>query len=163
MKHGGRDTSLGAFVTAEEAAFAVARLLGPAGVAAALAADEAKALEPAPMTAAEALAVAAAEGLALLRAENATGYKHVSRKEGRSAGSIRKPFIATLWHNGALKGFGYFATAEEAALAIARFLGPAGGAPGRKRPAASGVGPSAPPSKLAKQPANDDEAFSCDA
>ena len=54
---------------------------------------------------------------------------------------------------------GRFATAEEAALAVARFLGPQGvaAAPGRKRPAADGAGPSAPPSKRAKQPADDDD------
>ena len=67
--------ALGTFATAEEAALAVARSLGPEGVAAALAADAAKAMEPAPMTAAEAHAAAAAEGLALVRADNATGFE----------------------------------------------------------------------------------------
>ena len=45
-----------------------------------------------------------------------------------------------------------------AALAGARFLGQEVPAPpGRKRPAASGAGPSAPPSKRGKQPADDDD------
>ena len=69
LRHDGSYKHLGNFATAEEAALAVARLLGREGVAAALAADEAKALEPAPMSAAEAHAAAVAEGLALLRAE----------------------------------------------------------------------------------------------
>ena len=108
------------------------------------------------MTAAEAHAAAAAEGLALLRADNPTGFKGVSR-----SGSGSKPFQAQLWRGGRNKTLGRFATAEEAALAVARFLGPAGAAPppGRKRPASSGAGPSAPPSKRGKQPADDDEEY----
>ena len=77
--HGGRANQLGHFATAEEAALAVARFLGPAGVAASLAEDAAKALEPAPMTASEAHAAAAAEGLTVVRAENPAGCKFVSR------------------------------------------------------------------------------------
>ena len=77
--HGGRNKHLGMFATAEEAALVVARFLGPEGVAAALAADAAKALQPAPMTAAEVHAAASAEGLTLVRAENATGFKGVTR------------------------------------------------------------------------------------
>ena len=99
------------------------------------------------MTAAEAHAAAAAEGLTLLRAENATGFKGVSR-----GGSVSKPFQANLYNAGRTNHLGYFATAEEAALAVARFLGQEVPAPpGRKRPAASGAGPSAPPSKRGKQ------------
>ena len=71
--HDGRTSTLGYFATAEEAALAVARFLGPEGVAAAQRARAAPS-----MTAAEAHAAAAAEGLALLRAENATGFKHVT-------------------------------------------------------------------------------------
>ena len=51
--------------------------------------------EPTPMTAAEAHAAAATEGLVLLRAENSTGFKGVSRHDGRS-----KPFEAKLTHGG---------------------------------------------------------------
>ena len=74
---------LGTFATAEEAALAVARFLGPEGVAAALARGRRRRREPAPMTAAEAHAAAAEEGLALLRAENPTGFKGVSRNHLR--------------------------------------------------------------------------------
>ena len=107
-----------------------------------------------PMTAAEAHAAAADWGLALLRADNPTGFKYVSR-----GGGVSKPFAAQLRHGGRKNYLGTFATAEEAALAVARFLGPEGVAPppGRKRPASSGAGPSAPPSKRGKQPADDDE------
>ena len=73
------------------------------------------------MTAAEAYAAAAAEGLVLLRAENATGFKGVFRNN-RPA----KPFQAKLKRDGSQDHLGYFATAEEAALAVARFLGPEG-------------------------------------
>ena len=68
------------------------------------------------MTAAEAHATAAAEGLTLLRAENATGFKNVRRNHGN--------FASTLWHggrNGRQNYLGTFATAEEAALAVARY------------------------------------------
>ena len=115
---------IGHFATAEEASLAVARFLGPEGVVASLAADAAKALEPAPMTAAEAHAAAAAEGLTLLRAENPTGFKNVSRDDRYSS----KPFQANVWHGGRSNHLGLFATAEEAALAVARFLGPEGAA-----------------------------------
>ena len=80
------------------------------------------------MTAAEALAAAAAEGLTLLRADmgirrpsrqNVTGFNCVSRRSSAS-----KPFKANLWRDGRTKHLGVFATAEEAALAVARFLGP---------------------------------------
>jgi hypothetical protein len=156
LRHDGRTKFLGNFATAEEAALAVARFLGPEGVAAAL-------VPPAPeptMTAAEAHATAAAEGLTLLLADNATGpksatgFKYVTHNH--AAG---KPFKAQLWHGGRNKHLGVFATAEEAALAVARFLGPPETAapPGRKRPAASGAGPSEPPSKRGKQPADDDD------
>ena len=99
------------------------------------------------MSAADAHATAEEEGLALLRAENATGFKHVCRDDRKS-----KPFQANLYNAGRTNHLGYFATAEEAALAVARFLGQEVPAPpGRKRPAASGAGPSAPPSKRGKQ------------
>ena len=115
---------MGDFATAEEAALAVARFLGPEGVAAALAPPAA---EPAPMTAEEAHAAAAAEGLTLVRAENPTGFKGVSSP----AAPPSKPFKAQLWRGGRTESLGVFATAEEAALAVARFLGPEGVAPPR--------------------------------
>ena len=69
--------------------------------------------------AAEAHAAAAAEGLTLLRAENSTGFKGVWNLGGRS-----KPFQAMLHRGGRKEFLGHFATAEEAALAVARFFGP---------------------------------------
>ena len=56
-----------------------------------------------------------------MRAENATGFKGVSRN-----GSAIKPFQANLYNAGRTNHLGYFATAEEAALAVARFLGQEG-------------------------------------
>ena len=118
LRHGGRHKYLGTFATPEEAALAVARALGPEGVATALAAAA-----PQPtMTAAEAHATAAAEGLELLLAENVTGFKNVSR----TTDCITKPFHAVVSHGGRDNHLGNFATAEEAALAVARFLGPEG-------------------------------------
>ena len=72
------------------------------------------------INAAEAQAAAAEEGLSLVRAENSTGFKYVRRDPK----SVSKPFKAELRHGGRFEYLGYFATAEEAALAIARFLGP---------------------------------------
>ncbi len=73
------------------------------------------------MTAAEAHAAAASEGLALLRAENLTGFKGVQRSN-----IVSKPFKSDLWLGGRNNHLGTFATAEEAALAVARLLGPEG-------------------------------------
>ena len=120
--HDGRHKYLGLFSTAEEAALAYARALGPEGVAAALAPP---APEPVPMTAAEAHAGAAAEGLKLLPADNATGFSGVYLNNS----SPGKPFKANPYHDGRHHHQGYFATGEEAALAVARFLGPQGAAP----------------------------------
>ena len=104
------------------------------------------------MNAAEAHAVAAAEGLTLLRAENATGFKGVSR----NARAVTKPFQAQLTIRGRTIFLGRFETAEEAALAVARFLVPkdvaAPAASSPKRPAASSATESA--RKRGKQPAD---------
>ena len=89
VSRGVRRHYLGCFATAEEAALAVARFLGPEGVVAVLAVDAAKALEPAPMTAGEALAAAAAVGLPLVRAENSTGFMHVGRQHPPASRSWR--------------------------------------------------------------------------
>ena len=141
---GGQAKTLGSFATAEEAALAIARILGPAGVVASLAAAATAALEPAPMTAAEAHAAAAAAGLALVRAENATGFKGVTRNDRYS-----KPFQAQVRHGGHKKHLGAFTTAEEAALAIARFLAPPAA---EAAPAAPPVAPPAPPAPAAVPP-----------
>ena len=71
---------------------------------------------PAGMTAAEAHAAAEAEGLTLLRAEIASGFKHVYCA---SESSHPMPFLASLTR-GRHKLLRHFATAEEAALAVAR-------------------------------------------
>ena len=92
------------------------------------------------MTAAEAHAAAAAEGLALLRAENATGFKGECRRRTYRVPNVSKPFKASLRHGGRTNSLG-FATAEEAALAVARFLGPEGVAGGAR----AGAAPERPP------------------
>jgi hypothetical protein len=69
------------------------------------------------MTAAEAHAAAAAEGLALLRADNAAGFKGVTHNA-----HTLKPFKAQAWQGGRVNSLGSFATAEEAALVVARSL-----------------------------------------
>ena len=68
---------------------------------------------PAP-TAAEAAAQALAEGLTLVRSSTHTGYKNVTLNGGVKPYQSRK----------GKKHLGCFVTAEEAALAYARFLGP---------------------------------------
>ena len=107
----GRTKFLGRFATVESAALAVARFLGPEGVAMALALA-------ARMTPAEAHAAAEQEGLTLLRAENMTGFTGVCRSGNVSSNQ----FQAQLKHDGRQKHLGNFANAESAALAIARFL-----------------------------------------
>ncbi len=68
------------------------------------------------MTAAEAHAAAAAEGLSLLPAENAAGFKYVEHNP-----TALKAFKARPYHDGRQHELGRFATAEEAALVVARF------------------------------------------
>ena len=60
---------------------------------------------------------AQAEGLTLLVAENKTGYFGVTHQPGRS-----KPFLARVKQGGKEASLGSFATAEEAALCVARSL-----------------------------------------
>ena len=60
-------------------------------------------------------AEAEAEGLTLLVAESKTGYFGVSHKPGRP-----KPYQVRVWRGGKDLSLGYFATAEEAALCVAR-------------------------------------------
>ena len=68
------------------------------------------------MTAAEALAQAEAEGLTLARSDNQSGFCHVAvRPENRA-----RPYAAKVWRDGKSVYLGYFATAEEAALHVAR-------------------------------------------
>ena len=103
----------GSFATAEEAALCIAR--SPEGQAAAV--------QPAPpLTSEEVRQQARAEGLTLRVADNKAGYYGVYRL--RKPGGISKPYEAKLWRRGRVRHFGRFATAEEAALRIARLHAP---------------------------------------
>ena len=106
VERNGKKTHLGSFATAEEAAQHVART--PVLQAAA-------ALPP-PMTASEALAQAKAEGLTLARSDNQSGFRNVTvQPECKS-----RPYHAVVWRDGKEINLGYFATAEESALHVAR-------------------------------------------
>ena len=74
-----------------------------------------KAAAPLPMTAAQAEEAAQAEGLTLVRSKTRAGYKGVSLNN-----STKHPFTAAPSINGCACYLGTFATAEAAALAIAR-------------------------------------------
>eukprot|EP00964_Phaeocystis_antarctica_P005405 scaffold2953_cov65-Phaeocystis_antarctica.AAC.1 len=110
VKRGGKDVYLGCFATAEEAALCVAR--SPEGRVAA--AERAAA---APLTSEEARQQAQAEGLKLRVADNTTGYHGVYLKPG-----LPKPFAVQVRRGSKLVNLGTFATAEEAALCVARSL-----------------------------------------
>ena len=139
MRRGGKNVSLGRFATAEEAALCVAR--SPEGQAAAkrLAADtqrqrrladaaegQAAAERPAatpPLTSAEARQQAEAEGLTLTltkvqsaTAKGSTGFYCVRRKHP----GCPRPYAAEVRRGGKNVSLGSFATAEEAALCVAR-------------------------------------------
>jgi hypothetical protein len=66
-----------------------------------------------------------------------------------SPSSPSKPFKANLWHAGRTKSLGTFVTAEEAALAVARFLAPPAA---EAAPAAPPAAPPAPPAPAAAPP-----------
>ena len=68
-----------------------------------------------PLTSEEARQQAHAEGLTLRKADNKAGYYGVNHKSGES-----KPYEARLFRGGGQVYLCYFATAEEAALCIAR-------------------------------------------
>ena len=113
VRRGGNNVNLGSFATAEEAALCVAR--SPEGREAAERAAAAPPPSPA-LTSEEARQQAQAEGLTLLRAENKAGYFGVSfNKPGRP-----KPYQAQVSRGGKTVSLGSFATAEEAALCVAR-------------------------------------------
>eukprot|EP00964_Phaeocystis_antarctica_P065457 scaffold39507_cov54-Phaeocystis_antarctica.AAC.2 len=101
---------LGSFATAEEAALCVAR--SPEGQAAA----ERAAVTPAPLTSEEARQQAQSEGLALHVANNTTGYFGVCLRTSSNS----KPYQARVRRGGKMASLGTFATAEEAALCVAR-------------------------------------------
>ena len=110
VSRGGKRVSLGSFATAEEAALCVAR--SPEGRAAAQ-----KAAARPPMTSEEARQQAQAEGLTLVVAENKTGYFGVRLV---SQPGQPKPYQARVTRGGKPVSLGHFATAEEAALRVAR-------------------------------------------
>jgi hypothetical protein len=130
---GGKDVSLGHFATAEEAALCVART--PEGRAVA-------AKRAAVLTSEEAWQQAQAEKLTLLLAENKTGYFGVRL----SRPGQPKPYQAQVRRGGRMVYLGMFATAEEAALCVART--PEGRAAAARAAAAEvqGVHPAAAPS-----------------
>ena len=106
---GGKRMHLGSFATAEEAALCVAR--SPEGQAAA----KRPAAAP-PLTSEEARQQARAEGLTLLKADNKAGYFGVKLHNPGQP----KPYAARVSRGGKQVSLGCFATAEEAALCVAR-------------------------------------------
>jgi len=109
VRRGGTTVHLGSFSTAEEAALCVART--PEGRAAAE-----RPAAAAPLTSEEARQQARAEGLTLLEADNKAGYLGVYLdKPGKL-----KPYLAQVRRGGEKVSLGRFATAEEAALCVAR-------------------------------------------
>jgi hypothetical protein len=129
VTRGGKTVFLGSFATAEEAALCVVR--SPEGQAAA--AERAAAAVP--LTSEEARQQAQAEKLTLLVvAENKTGYFGVNLiRPGQP-----KPYQARVRRGGKRASLGYFATAEEAALCVAR--SPEGRAAAGQAAAAEGQG-----------------------
>eukprot|EP00964_Phaeocystis_antarctica_P091727 scaffold58878_cov54-Phaeocystis_antarctica.AAC.1 len=109
VRRGGNKVSLGSFATAEEAALCVAR--SPEGQEAA----ERAAAAP-PPTSEEARQQARAEGLMLCVAESRTGYFGVYLSNPGQP----KPYKAQVRRGGKMVSLGSFATAEEAALHVAR-------------------------------------------
>ena len=108
MKRGGKDVHLGSFATAEEAALCVAR--SPEGQVSAGRAAVAS------LTSEEARQQAQAERLTLRVADSGTGYFGVKLDQRAKT----KPYLARASRGGKLVYLGCFATAEEAALSIAR-------------------------------------------
>ena len=109
VRRGGTMVYLGCFGTAEQAALCIAR--SPEGQ------EAAKQAAAAPPTSEEAQhQQARAEGLTLRVADNTAGYHGVTlHTTGRS-----KPYQAKVTRGGKQVSLGYFATAEEAALCVAR-------------------------------------------
>jgi hypothetical protein len=133
VTRGGKQVSLGNFATAEEAALHVAR--SPEGRAAA--AERAAAV--APLTSEEARHQAQAEKLTLLGAKNKTGYFGVHLDKP----GLSKPYRVEVRRGGKLVHLGSFATAEEAALCVART--PEGQAAARKAASVDSQGTVTPP------------------
>jgi len=141
---GGKTMHLGVFATAEEAALYYART--PEAQAAAAAS-----LVPPPMTAMAEEALRQAEGLTLLRSEsNSSGFKGVSFRSGWSGRS--RPYEAQLRRDGTTVSIGSHATAEEAALHVART------AEGQAAVAAAAAAPPKPPPLTAEEAVQQAEA-----
>ena len=126
---------LGKFGTPQEAALAVAKKLRwPSGKTcdcrsckAAAAAPAAAAAAAAPLSEAQVLHIVASEGLTLARSDVDCGFKHIRRLANSYA--IRAGMISSLRAESSdFEDPGTFATAAEAALALARILGPEGSA-----------------------------------
>ena len=109
MWRGGKMVYLGTFATAEEAALCIAR--SPEGQKAAQRAAAAP-----PLTSEEARQQAQAERLMLRAADNGTGYFGVCLNNPGQP----KPYQARVRRGGKDVRLGSFATAEEAALCVAR-------------------------------------------
>ena len=125
--------SLGTYVTAEEAALAFARALGPdLNRALNEAASKVDTRSTQPMTSVEALQQAEAEGLELIRTPRSqSGFEHVAvMRGGQFAAQINNHQSdgtnKTIW-------LGTYASGAEAALAVARYRAKWPAAP-RKRP-----------------------------
>jgi len=120
----GKKVCLGHFAIAEEAALCIART--PEGREAAQ-----KAAAAPPLTSEEARQQAEAEGLTLLKANTKAGYFGVCLDQRTKT----NPYLARVKRGGKQVTLGTFATAEEAALCIAR--SPEGQAAAAKKAAAS--------------------------
>ena len=109
VSRGGKEVSLGCFTTAEEAALCFAR--SPEGQVVA------QKVAAAPPTSEDARQQAQAEGLTLRKANynSTSGYFGVHFKPAQP-----KPYAAQMRRGGKLVHLGTFATAEEAALCVAR-------------------------------------------
>jgi|LauGreSuBDMM15SN_2_FD.fasta_scaffold18218_1 hypothetical protein len=124
LRDGGvRKRCLGVFPSAEEAALAYARHLGPAKSAES--ARHERAAAHTPTSEARVQQLASQEGLTLVRSSRPSGFQGVLYLAGRKD----KPYKAQFGtHVHTVRLLGYFHTAPEAALAYARHLGPAASA-----------------------------------
>ena len=144
VTRGGEKVYLGSFATAEEAALCFAR--SPEGHAAAVAAERPTAAVP--LWSEKARQQAQAEGLTLRLAENQAGYfgVYLDKRPG-----LLRPYEAQVRRGGKQVSMGSFATAEEAALCVAR--SPEGQAAAGRAAAEEGRGtlPAVPPGAIPQE------------
>ena len=115
----GKTTTLGTFVTAEEAALCIARSKGKAWARGEQIAKRSAA--PPSLSREQVLQLAQAEGVTLVRKPgNNSGYANVAMLHAGEGRSLSRPYIAQVYHNRQVTNLGTFATAEEAALCVAR-------------------------------------------